>query len=1216
MANFSDDLKSLQEGYSKALTFWQNFVSPPSEQQSVNVDTSSVQFAPGRNLALEQYYQMKQGQIATQQQIQQQFSSVAQRPEVVQFSSEYARQAAMAARHDVNVNPAVMLPQYYGGNVYGLPQMPYLLPPQEQIYRPIDFSTGVSIGEEGVRAGTPYTALASSPLQQMYDYQRAKIGAFAGAFGELVPRTITDILGFGIGDRIAKSIIGRSVLGSIPYVGGGARFLLSGVAGMGMSYLLGLPVTMMADTIRLHNERAQAAEAISREFVTVGPELSPLGKGLRADAASRLGYSMMRITERMGMASYRDVEEILKIGGAGGLFMLDQTSGDIERKLRGVIKVFGEVAKITNDPDMRKHIQNIAEFYKFGGTPEHYLSAVEMGGIGARVTGMSFEKLMGTYGAMGMSAFQGMGLVPAYGAMYGIQARTFAQLAANVGAFSPERLATLGGIEGVSAALIRGQAVSASAFSNLVLPSIVGGGPAGIGVNVAGANNIAASANPLFAIANQPAALARYAQNSGKTMAQALQDFSLNAELLQSEVMKNNPMLGQVFLMNSANQLTRMTGGQMTAEQALMTLGVDRNTAISMVKSYGNVEALMEMKRQAQLQMAEMSMRFRDERRNALSRFGIKAQTEIIEPLGLALVDIGREIFHEGIVTPYRDEAQLQALRGTNLYGTAVAERGITGADIMSREGMLGAISRWFAKPTFSPAYEAGIEMMEGRGFLTGIKAAFAERPVLSTIIGDAISSLNPIAGFALGSTVSSFTLAYGQKEFKEEMERKAAAMSNDARIFEKASTSNVESNRIEAMDFLEAFKNNRYGSLSSYVESKYKNLSKEDRRRKEIEIAKGVQELGSSDDASVEDKALVNNYLFRVESGTIFMEELVGTRLSQLKDSYLPEVRKKIEDLTIKYEDTVGIGEFPGASLEKENVSLRGVLNAVLNSKNKAELTRKIKEMTEEYEKSGKSPEALEKFKERLDKLGLKFTIQQGGEKISSTKAISLLAPEDVPVLAKSLNIISEDISKFSEASSLVEILTRAGSLKDEEMEKLTSSKTSAKDKEELLKDLQSRAAALFEEKFSDKPNIKGKVEARAQQILEKVRNSPNMKELRIGSQKISSDELRNLSDEQAKQKIIQMEQIEMLKSKLGSKGVPSPTAATPGGSLEGQKQLIDGLDKLIEAANVMKKAAEVINISAGGRGDDNKEKTEETQKSFWSEFKERMLTPPSQPT
>ncbi|MEO0271492.1 MAG: hypothetical protein ABIM30_00160 [candidate division WOR-3 bacterium] len=1198
MADFRDDLKSLQEGYSKALTFWQNFISPPPEDQAAPIDTSSVVFAPGRNLALENYYQYRQGQTYTQQmpaqqqieqqrqQLQQQFSDLARRPEIAQFSSEYAREAALASRYGVNVNPAVMLPQFYGPNIYGLPNLPYLLPPQEQIYRPINMAGGISIAESAMREGTVYNALASSPLFQMYEYNRTKLGVFAESFGTLIPRTLADIASFSLGDKIAKSIVGRSLLGSIPYAGGFARFILGTAAGMGLSYLVTLPITAVADAIKLHSERAEAAEAITREFVTVGPELSPLGKGLRADAASRLGYNIMRIAERMGTVSYRDVEEMLKLGGASGLFMFDQTSIDIDKKLRGLIRIFGEVAKITNDPDMRKHIQNIAEFYKFGGSMEHYLAAVETAGIGSRVTGQSVDSLMRTYGAMGISAFHGMGLVPAYGAMYGVQARISAQLAANTGAFTLERLATLGGIEGVTASLIRGQAASAAAFTNLILPSVITAVGGGMGVNVAAVNNIAASTNPLFAIQQQPSALARYAQERGISLAQALQDYTLNSNILQSEVMRNNPLLGQVFLMNAANQLSRMTGGQLSTEYALMQLGVDRDTALAMVRTYGNVDALREMKRQHQFQMYEMGTRFMAERRESLSRFGLGFELAIAEPLSLAFAEFGRQVYHESIVTPFREEAQRQALRGTLLYGTAEKERKITEKDVISGgTNILSDISKWFATRMFSPSYEYGIEAMEGRGLFTWLKAAAAERPiltpVLTAVVGSIANVVFPLAPYVAGPLIASemsFSLAYN----KDELIRINSMLSKDSRFYVEASSYSGTREDVEAALFLKEWEKGTARSLDMYVERKFGNLSEKEKYAKKLGIMSAIREMEKS--SSAEGRKRATEYTYRVSASNIFLEEMAGEAIKKTRElltSGISEEAKKYlyarQEVTLSAD--ISVAAPAGMVTTTIDVPVKRVhdfFTAIQYAKNKDKLITDIKSALEEYNNSSDKAAAAERFKKRLSEVGftgIDIPAEAGGETIFLPGVVSELTPDEIERISASLPIITGKMKRSEDIIDVIDVLVRGGFLSPTELEKFNTKGFT--DVEKFIGEKISTAFAMA-------LGAKGEaaVKARAEKVAEMIQ-SGEIKGTFMAGRKFDAESFKGKTKEEIISILTESLKSDLLRQKYPISVLPSPTSATPGGAVEGQKKLIEGIDKLIEAANTMKKAAEAITIN-----------------------------------
>ena len=1202
MPNIKESIQDIQEGYSKALTFWQNFISPP-EPPSVNIDTSNVQYAPGRNLALEQHRQ-------SIREINDITSNFAKPASLSGFSTNYAAQAARAARHDVNVNPAVVLPQFYGGPVFGLPQMPYLMPPQEQIYRPIDFASRAAVSED-VESAISYTPLTTSPLEQIYEYHRGRQGAFASAFGSLVPKTLIDIVGFGLGGKIATSIVGRSVLGKIPYIGGISRAALSIGFGMPIAALLSYPLTAFIESVNLHNERAQAAEMLTKEFVTVGPELAPLGRGLAAGPAARLGYGMMRIAERMGTVAYRDVEEILKIGGSGGLFMLDQTSLDIEKKLRNVIKVFGEVAKITNDPSMEKHIRNIAEFYKFGGGPSQYLAAIEMGGMTSRVTGMPIDHLMSTYGAMGMSTFQAMGLVPAYGAMYGLQARLSTQLAVNAGAFSPERLATLGGIEGVTASLIRGQAVSASAFSNLVLPAMITAGPGGtIDVNTALATSIARSTNPLDIIARQPSAIANYARNSGRTMAQALQDFYFNSNILQSEIMKNDSLIGQVFLMNAANQLTRMSGGAILTESALTMLGVDRDTAIAMTKTYGDPKALREMRKQAMIQAAEISERSYEERRAAISSLGIGYQVGLKVPIERAIIGLGREFVHEGIVTPFRRSVQQEALRGTMMYAEAQRRESFheefLAAEERARSPLLANVSKWFGERWISEEEEARIEAIRGRSILNKPLARMSQlRPykvfadisefvtfgLADKIFGEygkyGLAASIPVLSFlkpVLGGTMLLVASAKQHIPTEEETMWATRAAINNLELFNKAmQDKSIEPLTADAFSFLSWATNKKAPDIRSYLREKYGDMSEEELEKRSIAVAAGIRMLETS--VSQKESALAKDFISRMHGMHKYIESLSGSTIKALREAYaegtISEIRRQFGKDIPPEKAFIQTGHMQQRVIvSPKRRDFLPVSMPLLKLDLPAETLDKLTAMIDEFRKA-KSPEEKANIRSRISRLVREYmSISAGAEEIDLEETLNVMLEKDFEDFSKGLAIKKSMETRFKVYSRKASTLVEMGYMSKEEFEEAMSKGT-----EKLEQFLSERTMEAFQKRYG-RAGVK-EIGGKVGEVVEKIIASIEGKEsgfIEYGDYKIDVADIRSMlakegGRKQLEEKITIMTAESNLRAQIQSKtalGTPSTTA--PGGSAEAQTKLVESIDKLIEAAEAMKGAVKNI--------------------------------------
>lgn len=1159
MADFKDNISYLAQGYEKALTFWQNFIQP--QQPGLEIpQTGGVVYNPTGNAILDEYYRT----LPANQRIAMpaQMASEAGR-----FSAEYAAQAAKAARYDVNVNPAVVMPAYYGGAVPGLPPLPYLLPAQQQIFRPIDIAAPIAAMERGALEGVPATGLSSSFIEQFYGYNRARIGAFTSSFAPMILKTPFDILAFGMAERIVSRAVGASVLGNIPILGGVSRFIGTTALGLGLSAAFGFGVQKLIDTVQLHNERAAAAEMLTKEFVVAGPEVSAMGRGLSAPGAAKLGYGMMRMAERMGIVSYRDIEEILKVGSASGLFMMDQTTGDIEKRLKSVIKVFGEIAKITNDPNIQEQLRNLGELYKFGGNLESSLATFEMAGLAGRVTGMSYNHLMKSYGAMGISTFQAMGLVPASGAFYGVHARAAAQLAAASGTFTPERLATLGGVEGLTASLIRTQAVSAAAYTNLILPSVITAGPGGsMGVDINAAVAYAYSSNPLAALQLQPQRLAAFARQAGVSMPMALQMYGLNANILQSELMRNNPYIGEIATVNLANQITRMSGGQIAFETALQMLGLSKEESIAKAKMYTNPEYLRSLKNQIQTQMAEASARSYDETRNALSSLGMGWQLGVAIPFEHFTLGPGRWM-HQNIVAPYRTAAQIESLRGTGLYARQVAASGLTASDFSG--GVMADISEWWGRPFVSRGEEAKVELATGKSWLTSARAKWIGQPkwLNYTIVGGKLL-LGALAGTFLTPIAAAPFMAWAAEDIyagattPTERESREAVLNrvSDMYLMQQAATSKVEANELAARRFLEAFKENRQITIRSFAKSEEEALS----------IAAALREMGSNvSGLSDTAKALYQNWSLSMQQAHIARDQMSGELINAVKE----HTKTKMRETSWRFSH-VGLTGPTGSwwdTVIEDPIAKKAfgaMQTAVLAIQDSPEKLSKFYSLMEQM-RGAKTEKERSKIIAQIRQLVGDITFAEGGEIVDWYELFG--KEETRSELFRALREI-QAVSPIEPFKFISQISSLGPYISPELLERI---------KEEGLTPDVLKAAREEVEKKLDHGLLpyKEQIDKAAKEVEE------NLKQDIDKSGRLTRDITININnrairlqrgtDINAALEMARLQMYSTAEEKMARGPATGGASFAPGSSVEANKKLLEAIDKLIEAAQDIKSAA-----------------------------------------
>ena len=347
-------------------------------------------------------------------------------------------------------NPAMMtspgmgiyrsFPQGPAPSVSPFPQMPLFqtpltpMPPPPQFQTPMDLANNMSI-----QAGQRRTAA-------MY------------AMPGLAARAGTDI-GFGYaGAGIGASLGARfGPVGAL--VGGG----IGAVAGFGGSEHFGLGaaaehITSNMNPFRTMAIRQQQMIAGSQNFVMGGPDLNPMtGRGLSSSGATHLArkledtaYSSQFQRETGGAFSAQDLTRITTVAGQQGLMNDAQSVDQIHDRVKGIAKALVSFMKIANEPSVVEALKSMGKMRAMGLSVSETMDMAIDARQAARMSGTSARGVMHGAGLQGAMMFQQQGLSAGLGMQMGVGAMGMAGAAVSGGAFSPQRLAMLGGIHGVA----------------------------------------------------------------------------------------------------------------------------------------------------------------------------------------------------------------------------------------------------------------------------------------------------------------------------------------------------------------------------------------------------------------------------------------------------------------------------------------------------------------------------------------------------------------------------------------------------------------------------------------------------------------------------------------------------------------------------------------------------------------------------------------------
>ena len=320
------------------------------------------------------------------------------------------------------------------------PQMPMFahplaaMPPPPQFQTPMELSGNMAI-QAGQRRTAAMFAMPGVAARAATDVGMGYMGAGVGA---------------ALGARFGP--MGAAI--------GGTLGMAAGAFG---SEHFGLGATAQHITERLNPFRTMAIrgqqmQAASQDWVTGGPDLNMMtGRGLSGRGATHLGrmledtaYSSRFRKETGGAFSAQDLTKITNVAGQQGLLQDTQSVDQIHDKVKGIAKSLVSFMKIANEPNVVEALKSMGRARAMGMSIGETVEMAHEARIYSKMAGQSVSGLMAGAGMQGAMTYQQQGLSAGLGMRMGMGTMGQAQAAVGAGAYTPQRLAMLGGVQGVA----------------------------------------------------------------------------------------------------------------------------------------------------------------------------------------------------------------------------------------------------------------------------------------------------------------------------------------------------------------------------------------------------------------------------------------------------------------------------------------------------------------------------------------------------------------------------------------------------------------------------------------------------------------------------------------------------------------------------------------------------------------------------------------------
>ena len=204
--------------------------------------------------------------------------------------------------------------------------------------------------------------------------------------------------------------------------------------------------------------RGQQMQTMSQAWVTGGPDLNMMsGRGLSSRGATHLGrlledtaYSGRFQRETGNTFSAQDLTKITNTAGQQGLLQDAQSVDQIHDKVKGIAKSLVSFMKIANEPNVVEALKSMGRARAMGLSVGETMDMAMEARMYSKMAGTSVSGIMGGAGMQGAMLYQQQGLSAGLGMRMGMGALGSATAAVGAGAFSTQRLAMLGGTQGVA----------------------------------------------------------------------------------------------------------------------------------------------------------------------------------------------------------------------------------------------------------------------------------------------------------------------------------------------------------------------------------------------------------------------------------------------------------------------------------------------------------------------------------------------------------------------------------------------------------------------------------------------------------------------------------------------------------------------------------------------------------------------------------------------
>lgn len=198
-----------------------------------------------------------------------------------------------------------------------------------------------------------------------------------------------------------------------------------------------------------------------------------LGQGFKYKAARDLDRMIRYSAADDTILKEGDYRDLLQLGIQYGQFDYAQNVDQYKRILKNMRSSITTMMEVFGSTDFRDIMSNMKRMQDMGATAQQYTNIARSEQVYSRMTGLSHQQMVDTYGQPGALTYQQAGLNAMQGSLQSMSNAAHITFLQRTGVLNPVTLAKFGGVSGMTQRMTQQDAQAHNSIIDLILPGLL-----------------------------------------------------------------------------------------------------------------------------------------------------------------------------------------------------------------------------------------------------------------------------------------------------------------------------------------------------------------------------------------------------------------------------------------------------------------------------------------------------------------------------------------------------------------------------------------------------------------------------------------------------------------------------------------------------------------------------------------------------------------------